>query len=97
MRKNKKPDETTLINERLFDFLELTANSTGNKPLVQLFSNKELVVEGCLGLLSFDENTILLSTTIGKLKIDGRSLDLKNLSKSMVLIKGFILSVNYES
>lgn len=97
MRKNKKPDETALINERLFDFLELTANSTGNKPLVQLFSNKELVVEGCQGLLSFDENSILLGTTIGKLRIDGRSLDLKNLSKSMVLIKGFILSVNYES
>ena len=47
---------------------------------VSLKDRKELTVTGVTEVVSFDEETVILKTSLGILNVHGRQLQLKNLS-----------------
>ena len=62
-----------------------------------LTERKSLTLTGVTDVISFDENTVLLTTTLGRLEIQGENLQLKNLSLEggQVLVEGEISSLYY--
>ena len=62
-----------------------------------LTERKTLTLTGVTDVISFDENTVLLTTTLGRLEIQGENLQLKNLSLEggQVLVEGEITSLYY--
>ena len=88
MFKKNTPDKAAEI-------LGLPQGTFKNFPTIQIRGNREIVIDGCTGLLSYAEDNILIETRYCRIKIAGRNLKLKNLSKSILAVRGFIQNVEF--
>ena len=63
-----------------------------------LNERKTLTMTGATEVVSFDENAVVLKTTLGMLPIHGRQLQLKNLSLEggQVAVEGVISALIYQ-
>ena len=61
----------------------------------EINSNKEVIIEGCRGILQYDENIIRVN--MGKMVTSfyGRNLSLKCLNSDSLVIIGFITSIEF--
>ena len=65
---------------------------------VSLNERKELTVTGVTEVVSFDEETVILKTSLGTMNIHGRQLQLKTLSTNggQVEVSGNITALIYQ-
>lgn len=65
---------------------------------LQLNERTSLTMTGVAEVVSFDENTVVLQTSLGLLVIQGQQLQLKNLSLEggQVAVEGSIRALSYE-
>lgn len=65
---------------------------------LSLSERKALTLTGATEVISFDENTVVLKTSLGQLTIHGKDLQLKNLSLEggQVAVDGRIAAIIYE-
>ena len=63
-----------------------------------LNERKALTLSGVTEVVSFDENTVVLRTSLGTLEVQGRDLTLKNLSLEggQAAVDGHISALYYE-
>ena len=63
-----------------------------------LNQRKALTMDGVTEVVSFDENTVVLRTSLGTLEVQGQGLQLKNLSLEggQVAVEGTIAALIYE-
>ena len=64
--------------------------------LIQIADNKNILIESCKGIISYDENEIKLKLAICNIEIVGLNLKISNYSKSGVSINGKIHSIKFE-
>lgn len=57
--------------------------------------NREVVVEGCQGVLEYDENIVYIDTGKMKVRFLGRDLILRNYVDKSITVSGFINSVEF--
>jgi len=86
--KKYKPD-------RLAEILSLPQGTFKNFPSIQIRGNREIIIDGCTGLLSYAQDNILLETKYCRIRIYGRALNLNNLTKNILAIRGFIKNVEF--
>jgi len=86
--KKYKPD-------KLAEALSFPQGTFKNFPTIQIRGNREITIDGCTGLLSYEEENILLETKYCRINIIGRTLTLSNLTKSVLAIRGFIKTVEF--
>ena len=67
--------------------------SSGSR--IEIFSNKELILEGCLGVMQFNDNYIKLSLKGGNLILYGQSFDISGFSGKTITVRGFIESIEF--
>ena len=65
---------------------------------LQLNERRQLTMSGVTEVVSFDENTVVLQTSLGTLIVQGRELQLKTLSLEggQVAVDGSVSSLIYE-
>lgn len=65
---------------------------------LQLNERTSLTMTGVAEVVSFDENTVVLQTSLGLLVIQGQQLQLKNLTLEggQVTVEGSIRALSYE-
>lgn len=65
---------------------------------LQLNERESLTMTGVTEVVSFDENTVVLQTSLGLLVIQGQQLQLKNLTLEggQVAVEGSIRALSYE-
>ena len=65
---------------------------------VSLNERKELTVTGVTEVVSFDEEAVILKTSLGTLNVHGRQLQLKNLSANggQVEVTGDVAALIYQ-
>lgn len=66
---------------------------------LQLNERKSLTMTGVAEVVSFDENTVVLQTSLGLLVVQGQQLQLKNLTLEgggQVAVEGSIRGLSYE-
>lgn len=65
---------------------------------LQLNKRESLTMTGVAEVVSFDENTVVLQTSLGLLVIQGQQLQLKNLTLEggQVAVEGSIRALSYE-
>ena len=65
---------------------------------LQLNERKSLTMTGVTEVVSFDENAVVLQTSLGLLIVQGQQLSLKNLSLDggQVAVEGSISALTYE-
>ena len=82
-------------NDRLAEILSFPQGTFKNFPAIQIRGNREITIDGCTGLLSYEEENILLETKYCRINIIGRTLTLSNLTKNILAIRGFIKNVEF--
>jgi len=65
---------------------------------LQLNERSSLTMTGVAEVVSFDENTVVLQTSLGLLVVQGQQLQLKNLTLEggQVAVEGSISALSYE-
>ena len=82
-------------SDKLAEILSLPQGTFKNFPSIQIRGNREIIIDGCTGLLSYAQDSILLETKYCRIRISGRALNLNNLTKNILAIRGFIKNVEF--
>ena len=77
--------------------LELPAALAGDSPHIELLGNREVTVDGCKGILEYDDGFIRLNLGKTVLRLTGRDLMITALSDRTAVIEGYILSIEFTS
>jgi sporulation protein YqfC len=64
--------------------------------LIALTGNRRAVVDGCDGIVDYDEEKVIVRTGRLTVRFEGRSLRLKRLTENSAVIEGFIIRVEYQ-
>ena len=75
--------------------LDLPADILSGMAHLELSGNREAVVDGCRGVLEYDENVIRLTTGKLTIRFTGRGLELRNLKRASVIIQGYFTSIEF--
>lgn len=75
--------------------LELPVDLIAGMVHFEFSGNREVIVEGCKGILEYDENIIYIDTGKLKVRFMGRGLELRNFTDHSAIIDGFISSVEF--
>ena len=63
--------------------------------MIELSGNRELAVDGCRGILDYDMGLIKINCGKMVLKVTGRNLTIRCMTRDSMIINGFILSVEF--
>lgn len=77
------------------NMLELPKEVALNLPLISITGNQEMEIENYKGVVEYTEERIRLNTSCGILKIEGKSLFLKQITTENMLITGKITKLEY--
>lgn len=89
-RKSEKP-----IRRGLTEALDLPADVLLDEPTVSVEGRRRLAVDNHKGVEEFDGETLTVKTSIGVLKILGRSLVLEDLGCGSLLLTGEIKTIEW--
>jgi len=92
-----KIDKTNNLDktDKLAEILSFPQGTFRNFPTIQIRGNREIMIDGCTGLLSYSPDNILLETKYCRININGRTMTLNNLTRNVLAIKGFIKNVEF--
>jgi len=82
---------------RLASMLQMPEAAFYKSASVEITGNHEAVVEGCKGVLVYDENVIKLNMGKYSLRFTGQSLEMKCFENESLTISGLIVSVDFGS
>ena len=66
-----------------------------NAPCIELSGNREILIEGSKGVLSYATDEVRVNTAGMILTVSGRELDLRCISDTSLIIDGFITSLSF--
>ncbi len=66
---------------------------TGSR--IELFSNTQIVIEGCLGVFEYNDNYLKLRLSTGALVLIGEGFDIVSFEEKTIFIKGKISSLEF--
>ena len=89
---SKSGEEKRGVIKGLFD---LPQGDVSGRLNIELSGNTEAVVDGCTGVLEYDENIIRLAGKKMSVRFTGRKLKIKVLTHDSAIIEGFILGVEF--
>ena len=75
--------------------LELPPGALGKGAHIELSSNREATVDGCKGVMEYEECRIKLNIGSGSVTFCGRGLEITNLIGNQAVIAGFITGLEY--
>ncbi len=95
MRKSRKPvqiatpkKERRSFRQKVSDSMDFPLETLYNLSQIQLTGNREAIVEGCKGILEYDDCMIRLKTKSMQISFWGSGLMLKCLNTDNVIIEG---------
>ena len=62
---------------------------------MQMADNREVIFEGCKGVVEYTDTSVKLNTGSTIVSFDGRGLYIRRMTDSDIIIGGFILSVEF--
>ncbi|HIS69449.1 MAG TPA: YabP/YqfC family sporulation protein [Candidatus Gallacutalibacter stercoravium] len=80
---------------RLAQALQLPASALSGAAHFELCGNREVIVDGCRGVLEYDENRIRINTGKMVTCFCGRGLTIKCLTPESLIVIGFITSIEF--
>lgn len=75
--------------------LQLPVGALTGAAQFQMSGNREVIVEGCKGVLEYDDKVIRINTGKMVTSFQGRGLCIKCLTPDSLVIEGFITSIEF--
>ncbi len=99
--RKRKPEKTpakTLLGraeQKVEQILELPVGAISSNARLEVLGNRQAIVEGCKGILEYDQEVIRLHTDTGILRFCGRNLSLNCLTEDSAVVSGYIMSIEF--
>ena len=93
-RKNAQ-EETQQERPGLAKLFEVPQNALSGVAQIEIAGNREAVIDGCQGILEYDENVIKLSAGRMSIRFSGRGLQIKVLTHDSAVVEGFITGIEF--
>lgn len=81
------------IQSKLIEMLELPKEVDLDVPFFSMLGNEEVTVENYKTMLEYSENIIKLNTVKGVIKIEGRNLQIKEITGEDIKINGIVTKI----
>lgn len=81
------------LKRTISESLKLPKEVTLNLPFITLLGKEQLTIENHKGILIYTTDNINVSTKIGTLVVEGKSLNLKQLTTDALVIIGEVSSI----
>lgn len=79
----------------LFSGGEGFANTTFAGPRIELFSNRQFILEGCTGILEYNDNYLKLRFSSGAVVLEGKSFDIASFEDKTIVVKGELATLEF--
>jgi len=87
-RNSEVPKES--VKERLASHIGIDRDIILNLSHIELIGNREIFIENYKGIIEYTDTLIRVNTNPGPLKIEGKMLEIKNVSQEMLHIAGYL-------
>lgn len=67
------------------------------EPKIEMTGNKEIIVDGCNGIVEYDENIIKISTNTVSIGFEGQGLVITSYDNKVIIITGQIANLSFTS
>lgn len=94
--KQKVIDKSNEKISKFFEFLELPKEIVENTTRITVVDNSKILLEGTNKILDYYEHYIRLKSNNIEIMLDGKNLDIEEISDTHLIIKGEIISINYK-
>lgn len=96
MRKRPgKKSGTPRIARRMENLLELPTGVLSGSSRMEVTDDRKVVIEGCRGILEYEEDVIRLHISCGVVRFCGQKLCLSGLTEDSALVTGRLLSIEF--
>lgn len=92
---NKGKRARAALSGRVERALELPGGTLTDIPHIEMTGHREAIVEGCHGILSYDDDVVRLHTGCGIIRITGQKLTLRAMNNDSAMVSGKILSLEF--
>ena len=84
------------LSERVADAWGIPKDVIMDMPRITVTGDREIYIENHRGIVGFDENSISISSGIGKITVYGDGLTISAVRREDVLISGSFKKIEYE-
>ena len=88
----KKKDE---LAKKFAEEMQLPQSAVSDIFRIEMRGKSDVMIEGCKGIVEYDENTISLNLGNCIVSLTGNDLEINNLSEQQAIINGNVCSVNF--
>lgn len=96
MKKKRNIFRQETLN-KLEKVMQLPMGMISNSTHFEMNSNREVIVEGCRGVLEYDENIIRVNTGKMVTCFEGRCLTIRCLNSDSLIVEGFITCIRFST
>lgn len=92
----KITEKINLTKERVSDFLELPKEVMSKISKITVIEDKSILIEGYQKIVDYYDDYIKIKANNLDVVIDGKSLDIQEITDYELVIEGTIYSINYK-
>ncbi len=90
-----KREKRAAISSKMEKALDMPVGALSETARFELSGNRQVLIEGCQGIVKYDEDQIQLRTVGGTVRFTGRELCMTSLNPACAVITGRLLSLEF--
>ncbi len=90
-----KGERRAAISSKLEKTLDIPVGTLSKAARMEVSGNRQVLIEGCRGIVRYDEGQIEVRTADGTVRFTGRELCMTSLNPACAVITGRLLSVEF--
>ena len=91
-----KKQKVSRAARKLDRVLELPAGALSGGAHIEINSNREVVIDGCRGIIDYSEESVRINVGNGSVTFSGKNLMIKTLTDKEAVIAGCISAVEFD-
>lgn len=90
-----KRERRAAISSKVEKTLDMPVGVLSKAARMEVSGNRQVLIEGCRGIVRYDEDQIEVRTADGTVRFSGRELCMTSLNPACAVITGRLLSVEF--
>ncbi len=83
------------VSEKVEKALDIPVGALSKAARMEVSGNRQVLIEGCRGIVKYDEDQIQVRTADGTVRFTGRELCMTSLNPACAVITGRLLSLEF--
>ncbi len=89
-------DDNSTLREKFADTVDISKDKILGVPLISMIGDREMTIENYVGILEYSDNVLRIKCKALVVRIDGRKLEIKTMTREFLYITGRIKCFSYE-